>query len=222
MSVRVMVVDDQALIRDGLTTLLDATAGVEPVAAAANGAEAVSLADEHRPDVILMDLRMPVLDGVDATRQIKAAHPEIEIVVLTTHADDASILSALGAGARGYLTKDAGIAEISRAVQAAAAGQGLLDPVVQARLLAAANGAALPRAAAGTDAHSPGDRRAGGVPPRPPPPPHPGWRSRLSPLPSGAAPPPESRTPPPGRSSPRPARRAAGRGRRSPGPWASA
>jgi DNA-binding NarL/FixJ family response regulator len=170
MSVRVMVVDDQALIRDGLTTLLDATAGVEPVAAAANGAEAVSLADEHRPDVILMDLRMPVLDGVDATRQIKAAHPEIEIVVLTTHADDASILSALGAGARGYLTKDAGIAEISRAVQAAAAGQGLLDPVVQARLLAAANGAALPRAAAGTDAHSPGDRRGGGEPPGHPPP----------------------------------------------------
>jgi DNA-binding NarL/FixJ family response regulator len=135
-----MVVDDQALIRDGLTTLLEATPGLEPVAAAGNGAEAVSLAEQHRPDVILMDLRMPVLDGTTATRQIKTAHPEIEIVVLTTHADDESILSALNAGARGYLTKDAGIAEINRAVQAAAAGQTMLDPVVQTRLLAAASG----------------------------------------------------------------------------------
>jgi DNA-binding NarL/FixJ family response regulator len=164
MTVRVMVVDDQALIRDGLTTLLASTAGVEPVAAAANGAEAVALAETHHPDVILMDLRMPVLDGVGATRQIKAAHPEIEIVVLTTHADDESILSALGAGARGYLTKDAGIAEISRAVQAAAAGQGLLDPVVQARLLAAASGATQPGPAPETDARAPGDSRAGGEP----------------------------------------------------------
>ncbi len=142
MTVRVMVVDDQALIRDGLTTLLEASPDLEPVAAAANGAEAVALAAEHVPDVILMDLQMPVLDGVGAIAQIKAAQPEIEIVVLTTHADDASILSALNAGARGYLTKDAGMAEISRAVQAAAAGQGLLDPVVQSRLLAAASGAA--------------------------------------------------------------------------------
>jgi DNA-binding NarL/FixJ family response regulator len=141
MTIRVMVVDDQALIRDGLTTLLEASPELEPVAAAANGAEAVALAAEHRPDVILMDLRMPGLDGVGATRQIKADQPEIEIVVLTTHADDASILSALNAGARGYLTKDAGMAEISRAVQAAAAGQGMLDPVVQSRLLAAASGA---------------------------------------------------------------------------------
>ena len=91
-----------------------------------------------------MDLRMPRLDGVEATRRIREAQPETEIVVLTTHADEDSILDALRAGARGYLTKDAGIAEISRAVHAAAAHQALLDPVVQSRLIAAAGAA--PRA----------------------------------------------------------------------------
>ncbi len=126
--VRVMVVDDQALVREGLMTLLGAAADITPVAAAADGEEAVRLAARHRPDVVLMDLRMPVLDGVEATRQIRAARPETEIVVLTTHADEASILDALRAGARGYLTKDAGIAEISRAVHAAAAHQAAAGP----------------------------------------------------------------------------------------------
>jgi DNA-binding NarL/FixJ family response regulator len=91
-----------------------------------------------------MDLRMPKLDGVEATRRIRAAQPDTEIVVLTTHADDASILDALQAGARGYLTKDAGIAEIARGVHAAADHQALLDPVVQSRLLAAASAGARP------------------------------------------------------------------------------
>ena len=138
MTVRVLVADDQALVREGLLTLLAAATGIEPVAAASDGAEAVALCARHRPDVVLMDLRMPNLDGVEATRQIRATQPETEIVVLTTHADEASILDALNAGARGYLTKDAGIAEISRAVQAAAAHQALLDPLVQSRLIAAA------------------------------------------------------------------------------------
>ncbi|MGD0199003.1 MAG: response regulator transcription factor [Solirubrobacteraceae bacterium] len=136
--VRVLVVDDQALVREGLMTLLDAAAGIEPVAAAADGEEAVQLCGRHRPDVVLMDLRMPKLDGVAATARIRADYPETEVVVLTTHADEHSILDALNAGARGYLTKDAGIAEIARAVQAAASHQALLDSTVHAKLLAAA------------------------------------------------------------------------------------
>jgi DNA-binding NarL/FixJ family response regulator len=140
--IRVLVADDQPLVREGLMTLLQVSAGIEPVAAATDGEEAVALAARHRPDVVLMDLRMPRLDGVEATRRIRAAQPETEIVVLTTHADDQSILGALHAGARGYLTKDAGIAEISRAIHAAAAHQALLDPAVQDRLLAAATVAA--------------------------------------------------------------------------------
>jgi len=112
--VRVLIADDQGLVREGLMTLLAAQQGIEPVATAADGEEAVA-----------------------ATRQIRAAHPQIEIVALTTYADDASILGALQAGARGYLTKDAGAAEIARAVHAAAAGQTLLDPAVQQRLIAA-------------------------------------------------------------------------------------
>jgi DNA-binding NarL/FixJ family response regulator len=142
--VRVLVVDDQALVREGLMTLLDAAPNITPVAAAADGEEAVALASRHRPDVVLMDLRMPRLDGVEATRRIREAQPDTEIVVLTTHADDDSILDALRAGARGYLTKDAGIVEISRAVHAAADHQALLDPVVQSRLIAAAD-AGVPR-----------------------------------------------------------------------------
>jgi DNA-binding NarL/FixJ family response regulator len=142
--VRVMVVDDQGLVREGLMTLLEAAPDITPVAAAADGEEAVALASRHRPDVVLMDLRMPRLDGVEATRRIREALPDTEIVVLTTHADEDSILDALRAGARGYLTKDAGIAEISRAVHAAAAHQALLDPMVHSRLIEAAGAARRP------------------------------------------------------------------------------
>ena len=138
--IRVLVADDQALVREGLMTLLDAAAELEPVAAARDGEEAVALCAEHHPDVVLMDLRMPKMDGVQATQRIHELYPEIEVVVLTTHADEASILDALSAGARGYLTKDAGIAEISRAIQAAAAHQTLLDPVVHQQLIASAMG----------------------------------------------------------------------------------
>jgi DNA-binding NarL/FixJ family response regulator len=155
--IRVMVVDDQALVREGLMTLLGAAAGVAPVAAAADGEEAVRLASRHRPDVILMDLRMPVLDGVEATRQIRAAQPDTEVVVLTTHADEASILDAMRAGARGYLTKDAGIAEISRAVHAAAAHQAVLDPVAQSALIEAASAGAARAGSSSTPASLPDD-----------------------------------------------------------------
>ena len=150
-TVRVLIADDQGLVREGLATLLAAQEGIDPVAAAADGEEAVALCDRHLPDVVLMDLRMPRLDGVEATRQIRSAHPQIEIVVLTTYADDTSILGALQAGARGYLTKDAGGAEIARAVHAAAAGQTLLDPAVQQRLLSAAT-AGRPEPAASPEA----------------------------------------------------------------------
>jgi DNA-binding NarL/FixJ family response regulator len=145
--IRVLVADDQGLVREGLMILLGTAVGIDAVACASDGLEAVALTTEHKPDVVLMDLRMPGLDGVAATRQIRAAHPETEVVVLTTHADEASILDALRAGARGYLTKDAGLAEIARAIHAAAAHQTLLDPVVQSQLLAAATagaGAAAP------------------------------------------------------------------------------
>jgi DNA-binding NarL/FixJ family response regulator len=145
MSIRVLVADDQALVREGLETLIAAVPEIESVGVAANGAEAIAMAARHRPDVVLMDLRMPGVDGVGATREIRAAQPDTQVVVLTTYADEDSILDALEAGALGYLTKDAGIAEITRAIQAAADGHSLLDATVQSRLVAAATSG--PRAA---------------------------------------------------------------------------
>ena len=141
-TVRVVVADDQRVVREGLVTVLEILADVEVVGAAATGEEAVALVERHRPQVVLMDLRMPRLDGVEATRRIRQAHPSTAVVVLTTYADDDSILAALQAGALGYLTKDAGREEIARALHAAAAGQAVLDPAVQARLVAAAGGRA--------------------------------------------------------------------------------
>jgi DNA-binding NarL/FixJ family response regulator len=141
-AVRVVVADDQRVVREGLVTVLEILADVEVVGAAATGEEAVALVERHRPQVVLMDLRMPRLDGVEATRRIRQAHPSTAVVVLTTYADDDSILAALQAGALGYLTKDAGREEIARALHAAAAGQAVLDPAVQARLVTAAGGRA--------------------------------------------------------------------------------
>jgi len=139
-AIRVVVADDQTAVREGLVLLLDLLDDVEVVGAAADGEEAVRLVDEHGADVVLMDLRMPRLDGVAATQRIRTHHPETQVVVLTTYAEDADILTALGAGALGYLTKDAGRAQIAQAIRAAAAGQAVLDPAVQQRLVAAASG----------------------------------------------------------------------------------
>jgi DNA-binding NarL/FixJ family response regulator len=136
--VRVLIADDQRVVREGLATILGTLPGVAVVATAADGAQAVRLAGEHRPDVVLMDLRMPGLDGAAATAEIRAGLPDVQVVVLTTYADDESIFTALDAGAIGYLTKDAGREDIRRAIEAAAAGQAVLDGTVQARLVAAA------------------------------------------------------------------------------------
>jgi DNA-binding NarL/FixJ family response regulator len=131
---RVLVVDDQQLVREGLTALLDLTEGVEVLGSAADGEQALVLIAGLRPDVVLMDLRMPVLDGIAATARIRDEFPSIAVVVLTTYADDESIAGALAAGARGYLTKDAGRTEIALALRAAAAGHAMFDPAVAGRL----------------------------------------------------------------------------------------
>ncbi len=135
---RVLIADDQRVVREGLATIVAAFADAEVVGLAADGAEAVDLAEERAPDVVLMDLRMPNVDGVEATRTIHERHPALPIVVLTTFADDESIVAALSAGASGYLTKDAAHDDIRRALEAAIAGQSVLDPAVQATLLKAA------------------------------------------------------------------------------------
>ncbi|MER6301112.1 response regulator transcription factor [Kitasatospora sp. NPDC001539] len=132
---RVLVADDQTVVREGIVMLLGLLPGIEVVGAAADGEEAVTLVERHHPDVVLMDLRMPRVDGVEATRRIRAAHPETEVVVLTTYADDDSLFPALQAGARGYLTKDAGGEEIARAIADVRAGAAGLSPQVQLRLL---------------------------------------------------------------------------------------
>lgn len=136
MSIRVIVVDDQSLVRDGIVTVLSLADGIEVVAVGANGLEAVRLYREHRPDVTLIDLRMPELDGAGATARIRAENPEAKVLVLTTFDDDASIKSALDAGAAGYLTKDAGRDELVRAVRDAHSGRTPLDSRVAGRVIA--------------------------------------------------------------------------------------
>ena len=136
--VSVIVADDQTAVREGLVLLLGTLPGIAVAGEAADGDAAVELVTALHPQVVLMDLNMPGCDGVTATRRITADHPGTRVVVLTTYADDESIISALQAGALGYLTKDATRAEIGRAVLTAAAGQGVLDPAVQQRLLSAA------------------------------------------------------------------------------------
>jgi DNA-binding NarL/FixJ family response regulator len=136
--VTVVVADDQSAVREGLVLLLGTLPGISVAGEASDGDAAVDLVARTRPQVVLMDLNMPGCDGVAATRRITAEHPGTSVVVLTTYADDESIIGALQAGALGYLTKDATRAEIGRALRAAAAGQAVLDPGVQRRLLSAA------------------------------------------------------------------------------------
>lgn len=132
---RVIVADDQAVVREGIVMLLGLLPGIDVVGAAKDGEEAVALVGELAPDVVLMDLRMPRCDGVEATRRIRERYPSTQVVVLTTYADDDSLFPALRAGARGYLTKDAGGDEIVKAVRDVMAGDAGLAPGVQRRLL---------------------------------------------------------------------------------------
>jgi DNA-binding NarL/FixJ family response regulator len=133
--IRVLVADDQRVVRDGLSMLVGLIDGVEVVGLASDGVEAVALAESERPDVVLMDLRMPRMEGAEATRRIRASLPGTEVLVLTTYADDDSLFPALQAGARGYLTKDASAEEIEQAIRSVVAGRTHLDPDVQQRLV---------------------------------------------------------------------------------------
>jgi DNA-binding NarL/FixJ family response regulator len=141
---RIVVADDQATVREGLVALLDLLPDIDVVGAAADGEQAVACVAEQHPDAILLDLHMPVMDGVEATRLLTAHHPDVAVVVLTTYDDDTSVLAALRAGARSYLTKDATRADIAQALRSAAQGLTVLAPAVHRRLLAASSVPARP------------------------------------------------------------------------------
>ena len=139
---RVLLADDQRVVREGLGTLLGLLEGIELVGTAADGEEALELVARHDPDVVLMDLRMPRCDGTEAIRRMRERGDRTRAIALTTYADDASVLGALRAGARGYLTKDAGAEDIRAAIAAVARGEAALDPAVQHHVVAAAVGGA--------------------------------------------------------------------------------
>jgi DNA-binding NarL/FixJ family response regulator len=165
--VRVLAADDQRVVREGLAMLLGLLPGVEVVGTAADGEEACALAAEHRPDVVLMDLRMPRCDGVTATRRLAEEQPDVKVIVLTTYADDQSVIEALRAGARGYLTKDAGAADIQRALARVLSGQAAVDPAVQHHLvdaIAARAGDGLTPARREPPGETPGGRARPGLP----------------------------------------------------------
>lgn len=134
--IRILLVDDQAMFREGLRTLLATQPDFEVVGEAANGEEALHLSTTSHPEVVLMDLRMPVLDGVAATRRLRALHPEVRVIILTTFDDDEDIFEGLRAGALGYLLKDASSAKLFEAVRAAARGESFLQPSVAAKVVA--------------------------------------------------------------------------------------
>ena len=148
---RVLVVAHHPAVRGGLVGWLAAQPDIDVVGEAGDGLEALAAVAEHAPDVVLMDLRMPRMDGIEATRLISTDHPSVAVLALTTYADDESVLGALRAGARGYLTKDAGAEDIAQAVAAVASGQMVLDPAAQARVVENLNvaSAASPATASG-------------------------------------------------------------------------
>ncbi|GAA2513280.1 response regulator [Winogradskya humida] len=135
MTIRVLLADDQPLIRSGLGVLIDSAADMGVVAEAGTGAEAVRLAQEHQPDVIVMDIRMPVMDGIEATRHVVTGSAPSRVLVLSTFDDDESVYAALRAGASGFLVKDMALDDILNAIRVVAAGDALLAPSVTRRLI---------------------------------------------------------------------------------------
>jgi len=134
-TIRLVIADDHLVVRTGLRAMLGAEPDIDVIGEATTGAQAIDLADRLRPDVVLMDLRMPEVDGVAATARIREQHPEVHVLVLTTYDTDADILKAIEAGATGYLLKDATRDELFRAVRAAATGASVLAPAVASRLM---------------------------------------------------------------------------------------
>jgi len=134
-AVRVMIVDDHAVVREGLRNFLGMLPGIELVAEAASGTEALERAPKAKPQVVLMDLMMPVMDGIEATRRLHEAHPDVKVIVLTSFADDDRVFPALRAGAVAYLLKDVGPKELAEAIVAAARGEVRLHPDVTKRLV---------------------------------------------------------------------------------------
>jgi DNA-binding NarL/FixJ family response regulator len=161
--IRVLAADDQRVVREGLALLLSLLPDVEVVGTAADGEQAVALATATQPDVVLMDLRMPHLDGAAATRLLRERCPDVRVIVLTTYADDRSVIDALRAGARGYLTKDAGAEEIRRALHDVTSGRAVIDPAVQGHLVdaIAAPGEVPPASVAPASSANPGPAVSG-------------------------------------------------------------
>lgn len=134
-TIRVVVADDHTLVREGTRHLLEQQGGIDVVAEAADGHEALTLVDRHRPDVVIVDIGMPGLNGIEVTRAVKAAHPDIAVLILTVHDDDQYVFALLDAGAAGYLLKDVGGGELVRAVQAVHAGEAVLHPAIAKKVL---------------------------------------------------------------------------------------
>jgi DNA-binding NarL/FixJ family response regulator len=138
--IRVLLADDQRLVRESLATMLGLLGGIELVGTASDGEEACALVAEHQPEIVLMDLRMPRMDGIEAIARLRETHPDVRAIALTTFADDESVLGALRAGARGYITKDASAEDIRAAIMTVASGEAALDPTVQHHVVAALTG----------------------------------------------------------------------------------
>ena len=156
-TIQVVLADDQGMIRSGLRALLESAPDIRVVGEAADGAAAVVLAEAHRPDVVLMDIRMPGLDGIAATRRIRGSHPDVAVIVLTTYDLDEYVLAAVRAGAVGFLLKDGDADDLIQAVRVAARGDAVVEASALRRLLATF---------AATPDRARGDSRPGGLTPR--------------------------------------------------------